>query len=202
VTCRENRIHPSKQERSIVGHRLSRIITRTGDAGQTGLADGSRLAKTAPRVVALGEVDELNCTLGLVLQQTLPEPLRTTLARIQHELFDLGGDLAIPGARALGEDRLADLETAAAEFNADLPPLKEFILPGGSAAAAALHLARAVARRAERALWALADQEDVNPLAPRYLNRLSDLLFIAARLTLRAEGRAEVQWRPAARRDA
>lgn len=178
-----------------MGHRLSKIVTRTGDAGETGLADGSRLRKSAPRVAALGEVDELNCVIGVALAQELPEAVRAPLARIQNELFDLGGELSMPGAEVLKAEYLERLEADAGELNEQLPPLKEFVLPGGNPAAAAAHLARAVARRAERALWSLNAAEPLNPLAPRYLNRLSDLLFICARILARQGGGAEVQWR-------
>jgi cob(I)alamin adenosyltransferase len=178
-----------------MGHRLSRIVTRTGDTGETGLADGSRLAKSAPRVQALGEVDELNCTIGLLLVQHQPYPVRATLERIQHELFDLGGELSIPGAKLIGNTYLERLDADLQQLNATLPPLKEFVLPGGNAAAAAAHLARAVARRAERALWTLHSIEPLNPVAPQYLNRLSDYLFVCARILARQTRDGEVIWR-------
>ena len=178
-----------------MGNRLSKIVTRTGDAGETGLADGSRLPKSGSRVRALGEVDELNCTVGVLLTHTLPDTLRTPLARIQHELFDLGGELSMPGSALLQEVYLERLEAAATELNAELPPLKDFVLPGGNAAAAACHICRAVARRAERALWTLNAEEPLNPLAPRYLNRLSDFLFICSRILARQDGGSEVIWK-------
>jgi cob(I)alamin adenosyltransferase len=178
-----------------MGHRLSKIVTRTGDTGETGLATGDRIPKTSPRVDAMGEVDELNCCLGLLLVQPLPNVIRTPLARIQHELFDLGGELSMPGAVLVTEPYLARLDNAIETLNADLPPLKEFVLPGGNPPAAAAHLARAVARRAERAVWALAATESLSPLAPQYLNRLSDLLFVCCRRLARADGGAEVTWR-------
>jgi len=182
-----------------MGHRLSKIVTRTGDAGQTGLADGSRLAKTDLRVVAMGEVDELNCCIGLVLALTLPEAIRMLLTRVQHELFDLGGELSLPGAVVVSETQLAELEAAIMALNESLPPLKEFVLPGGNQAAAQAHLARAVTRRAERAVWRLAasdaDHPPVNPLALRYLNRLSDGLFVCARVLAREGGGTEVNWK-------
>ncbi len=182
-----------------MGHRLSKIVTRTGDAGQTGLADGSRLAKTDLRVEAMGEIDELNCCLGLVLVLPLPEPVRELMTRVQHELFDLGGELSLPGATVVGEAQLAALEAAVNALNEHLPPLKEFVLPGGNPAAAQAHLARAVARRAERAVWrvvvAEADTAPINPLAPRYLNRLSDALFVCARVLAREAGGSEVSWK-------
>lgn len=178
-----------------MGHRLSKIVTRTGDAGQTGLADGSRLAKTDLRVEAMGEIDELNCCLGLTLLQELPHAVRATLSRVQHELFDLGGELSLPGATVIGEPQLATLEADVAALNEHLPPLKEFVLPGGNPAAAHAHLARAVARRAERAVWRVAAAEEINPLAPRYLNRLSDALFVCARVLARNNGGSEVSWK-------
>ncbi|MDI3259947.1 MAG: cob(I)yrinic acid a,c-diamide adenosyltransferase [Sinobacteraceae bacterium] len=182
-----------------MGHRLSKIVTRTGDAGETGLADGSRLPKSAPRVAALGEVDELNCVLGLLLARELPAEVRRPLARIQHELFDLGGELSLPGAKVLDEAPIEALEAAVRMLNQDLPPLKEFVLPGGNEAAAIAHLARAVCRRAERALWTLNAVEPLNPCAPRYLNRLSDLLFVCARVLARSAGGREVIWQRAGR---
>ena len=177
-----------------MGHRLSKIVTRTGDSGETGLADGTRRPKTDLRVAAMGEIDELNCCLGLLLVQPLPPQERALLTGLQHELFDLGGELALPGAALVDEAMLAALDQAVRELNADLPPLREFVLPGGNAPAAAAHLARAVARRAERALWGLAAIEPVNPLAPRYLNRVSDALFVCARRLARADAGAEVVW--------
>jgi cob(I)alamin adenosyltransferase len=178
-----------------MGNRLSKIVTRTGDAGETGLATGDRIAKTSPRVAALGEVDELNCCIGLLLVQPLPAVIRESLARIQHELFDLGGELSMPGSVLVTESYLARLEAAVEILNADLPPLKDFVLPGGNAPAAAAHLARAVARRAERALWSLAAIESLGPLAPQYLNRLSDLLFVCCRVLAREAGGTEVTWK-------
>jgi len=178
-----------------MGHRLSKIVTRTGDKGETGLASGERLPKSAPRVQALGEVDELNCVVGLLLVEELPQPMRTSLALVQHELFDLGGELSLPGSILITEAYLLRLERELEQLNAELPPLKEFILPGGNAPAAAAHLARAVARRAERALWALNALEPLNPLAPQYLNRLSDYLFVCARVLARMHGGSEVSWK-------
>lgn len=178
-----------------MGHRLSKIVTRTGDAGETGLADGSRLAKTDARVAAMGDIDELNCCIGLVLVQPLPASVHAVLTRVQHELFDLGGELSLPGAQLVSEAVLARLEADVGELNETLPPLKEFVLPGGNPAAAAAHLARAVARRAERAVWRLAAETDVSAMAPRYLNRLSDALFVCARVLARQDGGTEVSWR-------
>lgn len=177
-----------------MGNRLSKITTRTGDDGTTGLADGTRVAKNHPRIVAIGEVDELNCWLGLLLTETLPEPLRRHLAEVQHELFDLGGGLALPAANLIGSAQVTRLEAAKAELNATLPPLKEFVLPGGGRAAAICHLARAVCRRAERTVYSLHVLQPLTDQTMVYLNRLSDLLFIAARILARAEG-AETLWR-------
>ncbi|GLS03141.1 ATP:cob(I)alamin adenosyltransferase [Chitiniphilus shinanonensis] len=179
-----------------MGHRLSKITTRTGDDGSTGLGDGSRVGKEHPRIDALGEVDELNSQLGAVLAEDVPPALRDSLARVQNDLFDLGGELAIPGREALTEAQLARLETEVAAFNAALPPLKEFILPGGSRAAAQLHLARCVCRRAERSLVALGRVEALPLTGARYLNRLSDLLFILARVANGHAGVPDVLWRP------
>jgi cob(I)alamin adenosyltransferase len=177
-----------------MGHRLSKITTRTGDAGETGLADGSRVPKDSLRVVALGEVDELNSALGVLLAEELPADVRTALTGIQHDLFDLGGELAIPGRPMVTDAQVANLEALVAAFNADLAPLKEFILPGGTRAAALAHLARTVCRRAERALVALARAEALPATGRVYLNRLSDLLFILGRVLNRAGGGADVQW--------
>lgn len=178
-----------------MGHRLSKIVTRTGDAGETGLADGSRLPKHGLRVQALGEVDELNSQLGVLLALPLPVAVRAPLAQVQHELFDLGGELSLPGAALIKESQLARLESELGKLNAGLPPLKEFVLPGGNPAAAAAHLARAMARRAERAVWALHAEQPLNLLAPRYLNRLSDYLFVCARVLARENGGSEVTWK-------
>lgn len=178
-----------------MGHRLSKIVTRTGDSGTTGLATGGRIAKSSLRVQALGEVDELNCHIGLLLTQTLAPSLATSLQRVQNELFDLGGELAMPGQALLKEDQVAQLEAELGALNAELPPLKEFVLPGGSPAGAQAHLARAVARRAERALWTLHEVEPLSPFGMQYLNRLSDYLFVIARTLARAGGGSEVTWR-------
>jgi cob(I)alamin adenosyltransferase len=178
-----------------MGHRLSKITTRTGDAGETGLGDGARVAKDSARVAALGDVDELNSALGVLLAEDLPAPLREAFERVQHDLFDLGGELSIPGHKLLKEDQVRHLEERLEAWNADLAPLKEFILPGGSRAAAAAHLARTVCRRAERTVVALGRREALGEHALRYLNRLSDLLFVAGRSLNRAAGRGDVQWR-------
>jgi cob(I)alamin adenosyltransferase len=177
-----------------MGHRLSRIVTRTGDAGTTGLGDGSRVPKDAARIEAIGAVDELNSTLGVLLAEPLPEVTAAMLADVQHDLFDLGGELSIPGYAAVTDGHVARLEDEVERCNADLPPLKEFILPGGTRAAALAHVARTVCRRAERALVHLAAAEPVTDPSRRYLNRLSDLLFVVARTLNRAQGRPDVLW--------
>lgn len=178
-----------------MAHRLSKIATRTGDAGETGLGDGTRTPKDSPRVQALGDIDELNSALGLLLAEEVPDAMRAALEQVQQDLFDLGGEASIPGHRILGEAQVARLDTLLEDWNRDLPPLKEFVLPGGSRAAAAAHLARTVCRRAERSLVALGRRETVGEQARRYLNRLSDLLFVAARLLNRYAGRPDVMWR-------
>ena len=178
-----------------MGHRLSKITTRTGDAGETGLGDGSRVPKDHARVAALGDIDELNSALGLVLAEGLPKEIRAALGEVQNDLLDLGGELSIPGHALLKPERVGFLDQHLASWNGDLPPLKEFILPGGSRAAAAAHLARTVCRRAERSVVALGRKEAVSQPARQYLNRLSDLLFVAARVLNRAAGVRDVQWR-------
>jgi cob(I)alamin adenosyltransferase len=179
-----------------MGNRLSKIYTRTGDAGTTGLGDGSRVPKDSPRVEAYGTVDELNSAIGVVLAvPKLPRKVTDCLIEAQHELFDLGGELCIPGHRAITAEHVMRLEKALDGFNEALPPLKEFILPGGGPAAAACHLARTVARRAERRAWTLARAEIVTPGVLSYLNRLSDLLFVLARVLARHERGAEMLWR-------
>jgi len=180
---------------SIMGNRLSKIVTRTGDAGTTGLGDGSRVAKDSARIEAIGTVDELNSTMGwLAVAPGLPPEMAQLLLTIQHDLFDLGGELAVPGHVALANQHVEALELAVERYNAALPPLQEFILPGGSEAAARCHLARSTARRAERRCWTLVQAEAMQSLAPVYLNRLSDLLFVLARVLARAEGGNEVLW--------
>jgi cob(I)alamin adenosyltransferase len=179
-----------------MGHRLSKIYTRTGDDGTTGLGDGSRIGKDSARVEAYGTVDELNSVIGMLLAvPNLPAAVTECLTQAQHELFDLGGELCIPGQRVITAEHIRRLETALDAFNDPLPPLKEFILPGGGPAAAICHMARTVARRAERRAWTLAKAESVNPEAAKYLNRLSDLLFVLARVLARHERGAEVLWR-------
>lgn len=179
-----------------MGHRLSKIYTRTGDDGTTGLGDGSRVKKTSPRVEAMGAVDELNSVIGVLLTHDVPEDVRATLTDIQHDLFDLGGELSIPGRTAVTEDQVKRLETALDNYNEDLPPLKEFILPGGSEAAAMCHLARGVCRRAERCVINLGETEKVSAATVKYLNRLSDLLFVVARALNVHAGRSDVLWQP------
>ena len=177
-----------------MGHRLSRIVTKTGDGGTTGLGDGSRVGKDTVRIAAIGEVDELNSTVGLLLTEELPPAIRELLTVVQHDLFDLGGELSIPGHAAVTDAHVARLEAAVEAFNADLAPLKEFILPGGTRAAAVAHVARTVCRRAERSLVHLAAASPVGDPARRYLNRLSDLLFVLARALNRAAGKRDVLW--------
>jgi cob(I)alamin adenosyltransferase len=179
-----------------MGNRLSRIYTRTGDDGTTGLGDGARVDKDAPRVEAYGTVDEANSAVGLVLAVPgLPPAIVACLTEVQHDLFDVGAELCIPGHRVVTDAYATRLETALDAFNDDLPPLKEFVLPGGGPAAAACHLARTVVRRAERRVWSLSRIEPVAPEVPRYLNRLSDLLFVIARVLARHEQGGEVLWR-------
>ena len=178
-----------------MAHRLSKITTRTGDAGETGLGDGARVPKDSPRIQALGDIDELNSALGLVLAEEVPAAVREALGEAQHDLFDLGGEISIPGHQLLRGEQVERLEQQLEAWNADLPALKEFILPGGSRAAAAAHLARTVCRRAERSLVALGRKEQVGEHPRRYLNRLSDLLFVAGRVLNRHADRGDVQWR-------
>lgn len=177
-----------------MGHRLSKIATRTGDSGTSGLATGERLPKTDARFVAMGDLDELNCQLGVLLTLKLPDAYAQALASVQHRLFDIGGEVALPAHPSIGEAQVLQLDQWLEDFNAELPPLKEFVLPGGGAAAAQAHLARAVARRAERSLWNIEAQTAMNPWSLRYLNRLSDLLFVIARNLARLHG-SEITWR-------
>lgn len=179
-----------------MGHRLSKIYTRTGDNGSTGLGDGTRVGKDHPRVEAYGDVDELNSVIGMLLTLDMDADLRGHLTDIQHELFDLGGELCIPGRSALVDAQVTRLENVLDALNADLQPLKEFILPGGAPAAALCHLARTVCRRAERRVIALQRTEAVSTVAVRYLNRLSDLLFVMARAFNRRAQRPDVLWQP------
>lgn len=177
-----------------MGHRLSKIYTRTGDDGTTGLGDGTRVPKTHARIEAYGAVDEANSAIGMVIAATTVEEIRALLTRIQHELFDLGGELAVPGLRSIEDTHVTRLEQDLDRLNESLPPLKEFILPSGGPATSACHLARAIVRRAERRTWTLAQAEPIAPELTRYLNRLSDLLFVIARVLVRHEKGAEVLW--------
>ncbi len=177
-----------------MGNRLSKIVTRTGDAGTTGLGDGTRVSKDCLRIDCIGEIDELNSTLGLVLAETLPESVRQALLAIQNDLFDLGGEICIPNTTLIGEEHILRLEELATQFNADLAPLKNFILPGGTRPAALVHLARSVSRRVERRIVQLGNSEPASESARKYLNRLSDLLFILGRTLNQAEGRGDVLW--------
>jgi cob(I)alamin adenosyltransferase len=182
-----------------MGKRLTRIATRTGDDGSTGLADGARVAKSHRRVAAMGDVDELNSQLGVLLAEPLPDDVRSLLQQVQHQLFNLGGELSLPGQALLQAEAVAALDDALERHNATLPPLAEFILPGGSRSAAIAHVARTVARRAERALVSLGEIDTVNVAPRQYLNRLSDLLFVLARVLNRANldglGGDDVYWR-------
>jgi cob(I)alamin adenosyltransferase len=175
--------------------RLTRIYTRTGDDGTTGIAGGERLRKDHPRIDAIGTIDELNATIGLLRAAALPGEIDDQLAIIQHRLFDLGGELAMPGYELLTSDRIDELERWLDAHNAGLPALEEFVLPGGNDAAARCHIARTTCRRAERDLLRLSRETAINPAGLRYLNRLSDLLFVVARVLARADGGTEVTWR-------
>jgi cob(I)alamin adenosyltransferase len=180
-----------------MGNRLTKITTRTGDGGTTGLGDGTRVAKTSARIAAIGDVDECNSVIGVLLTCEISASIRAVLLDIQHSLFDLGGELSIPGYTAVTPEHVQRLEDATQEINKDLPPLKDFILPGGSIATAHCHVARTVARRAERSVLQLAENETVNEPARIYLNRLSDLLFVMARGINRDAGVADVLWEKA-----
>ncbi|HUU73464.1 MAG TPA: cob(I)yrinic acid a,c-diamide adenosyltransferase [Burkholderiales bacterium] len=184
-----------------MGNRLSKIYTRTGDTGTTGLGDGSRVPKDSARIEAIGAVDELNSSIGVLLAETVPGAIETILIGVQHELFDLGGELSIPGYTAIDDAHVAELEKNLDNFNADLAPLKEFILPGGTRAAALAHVCRATCRRAERRLVKLAQSEQVSPLPQRYVNRLSDLLFVLCRVLNHSAGRSDVYWQKSRKSD-
>ena len=184
----------TQQDSERKGNRLSKIVTRTGDAGTTGLGDGSRTTKDSQRIDAMGEVDELKSSLGVLLCEELPDNVRAALLDIQNDLFDLGGELCLPGMEVIKDVQVVRLEELAEEFNANLTMLKEFILPGGTRAAALAHLSRTVCRRAERAMVKLNSAEPVSDAARRYINRLSDLLFILGRVLNRAGGRGDVLW--------
>jgi cob(I)alamin adenosyltransferase len=176
------------------GNRLSKIVTRTGDAGTTGLGDGSRTTKDSLRIDSSGEVDELNSNIGLLLCEDIPAPVRAALLDIQHDLFDLGGELCLPGMAIMKDAQVARLEELAEEFNRDLPMLKEFILPGGTRPAAIAHVCRTICRRTERSMVRLHGTEPLSDAARRFINRLSDLLFILGRALNRAGGRGDVLW--------
>jgi cob(I)alamin adenosyltransferase len=178
-----------------MGNRLSKIATRTGDRGETGLGDGTRVAKDSARIQALGDIDELNSSIGVLLAEAMPSPLRAALLQIQHDLFDLGGEVCIPGHAMVTEAQVAHLDGLLETYNKRLPALKEFILPGGTRAAALAHLSRTVCRRAERSVVALGRAEPVGERARQYLNRLSDLLFVLGRSLNRAGRRGDVLWR-------
>jgi cob(I)alamin adenosyltransferase len=177
-----------------MGHRLSKIYTRTGDSGTTGLGDGSRVDKDSLRVDAYGTVDELNSQIGLVIAFGIDDTIANQLLDIQHDLFDLGSELCVPGYSAINDANINLLEKILDEHNADLPALKEFILPGGNVAAATCHVARTVCRRAERIVVSLAREEAINPPVIKYLNRLSDLLFVLCRVLSRQDGQSEILW--------
>ncbi|MDG1462721.1 MAG: cob(I)yrinic acid a,c-diamide adenosyltransferase [Gammaproteobacteria bacterium] len=177
-----------------MGHRLSKIYTRTGDDGSTGLGNGDRVRKDDLRVEAFGTIDELNSAIGVVISHEVPDDIGDTLTSIQHDLFNLGGELCIPGHTMMSLETTRELERQIDAFNADLPALKEFILPGGGKAASACHLARAICRRAERRVLTLATEESVNQDSINFLNRLSDLLFVIARCLARHENGSEVLW--------
>jgi cob(I)alamin adenosyltransferase len=174
--------------------RLTRIVTRSGDKGMSGLANGDRVGKDSPRMRALGEVDELNSMLGLLLAEDMPASVREVLLTVQHDLFDLGGELSLPERAILTADHVSRLEDEVEDFNASLPPLREFVLPGGSRAAALCHVCRSVCRRAERAVVALAQGEMLSASLLQYVNRLSDLLFVLTRALNQAQGVPETIW--------
>jgi cob(I)alamin adenosyltransferase len=184
-----------------MGNRLSKIATRTGDKGTTGLGDGSRIDKDSGRVHAIGDVDELNSHIGLLLCEDLPSALREELISIQHDLFDMGGELCIPGYAMITDAHVARLDALLEKYNANLPPLKDFILPAGSRAAAQAHICRTVCRRAERAIISLGKQEQVHDQPRQYMNRLSDLLFVLARVLNRHAGGSDVLWEKERKRE-
>ena len=177
---------------------MSKIVTRTGDEGKTGLGDGSRVGKDDLRIAVIGDVDELNSSIGLVLAENFPDSLKAPLLVIQHDLFELGAELCLPGQSRIGANHVSRIDENIEKMNADLSPLREFVLPGGSRAAALCHLARTVCRRAERSLVALSRIEKVEPESLKYLNRLSDFLFVLARRVNRESGSGDVLWKPGA----
>ncbi len=178
-----------------MGNRLSKITTRTGDGGTTGLADGSRLSKNHPRIALIGDLDELNSHLGVLRAQVLIEDINAVLLDIQHHLFDIGGELALPGRCVIATNQLLVLDAAIATYNQQLPPLREFVLPGGNTAAAQAHVARSVCRRVERGFVGQLVELALNPVSVQYMNRLSDLLFVLARVLARENNGSEVMWR-------
>lgn len=186
-------VPPLQDTHHAMGHRLSKLTTRTGDAGETGISGNRRLAKFHPRITTIGDVDELNCCIGVLRSQPLAADMDKVLERIQQELFNLGGELAMPDMQLISAEHTEALEADTDAFNAELPPLKEFVLPGGGPAASAAHMARAVCRRAERSCWACHADEAIRLNLPQYLNRLSDLLFVFCRLLARDQG-DETQW--------
>ena len=177
-----------------MANRLSKIYTRTGDGGSTGLGDGTRVAKDSLRVVAMGDVDELNSVIGLLLTEPISNKIRDCLTRVQHDLFDMGGEICMPGYAMIKAERVTALETVLDEWNDTLSPLKEFILPGGSRAASYCHLARTVCRRAERTMTTLNNQEKITEISLQYINRLSDLLFVLCRILNKEAGVPDVLW--------
>jgi cob(I)alamin adenosyltransferase len=180
-----------------LGHRLSKIYTRTGDHGTTGLATGERVDKCDSRIEAGGAIDETNSAIGVLLAEAVPDDVRACLLRVQNELFELGAEISLPGYAKISAEHVLQLERELDTFNAELPPLVEFVLPGGNRPAAMCHLARAVCRRAERCAWAAAKEHTVGEFPLRYLNRLSDLLFVIARRLAREDGGTELTWRRA-----
>lgn len=181
--------------------RLTKIYTRSGDKGTTGLGDGSRVEKDHPRIEAIGTVDELNSSIGLLRSRSIPTELDELFLTIQHELFDLGGELSVPGRNAIDEECVKRLEQALDRYNSELPKLEEFILPAGGDATAHCHMARTICRRAERCVYSASKIHTINPQANAYLNRLSDLLFVIARVLARYENGSEVLWQPRERGD-
>ena len=177
-----------------MGNRLTQIATRTGDEGTTGLGNNQRVSKNSLRVHAMDDVDELNSNIGLLLCETMPEDVRALLVEVQHQLFNLGGELSIPGFELLKQEALLVLDQALEKYNADLPKLEEFILPAGNRAASLAHVCRTVARRAERACVALGNEEALNETPRQYLNRLSDLMFVLSRVLNRMDGGQDVYW--------
>ena len=177
-----------------MGKRLSKIYTRTGDEGSTGLGDGTRVPKTSPRVEAMGQVDELNSLIGLMMTEALPKEIHQFLMAVQHTLFDLGGELSLPGHKLVSPEQVIAVENILDELNATLAPLEEFILPGGTRAAALCHVARSTCRRVERVLFSVDDGHTVSDASRQYINRLSDLLFVMARSLNHAAGEPDILW--------